>query len=732
MATDNSAGFTRRAFLAGMGGTAAGSAALGSVSGWVPPAAASTTAMTATRVETTRSGLTATVSPNGRWRVTTSVPAWTFAGSVGVPVSDARKATGRDRIGAYRQIDFAYQADGARRGSIRVYDDTPVVLFSVTNLAAAANSAPFPVFTSYPQLSYQLSYSGTFGVYQFNTFAGAGDSPWLYFDGNGDAFVLSAASHFEQAATVAGAQGSVSCGVSSSITALPAGFTQQTILAAGHGVGAVHHIWGGALTGLSGKTLPASDDGVVLNKLGYWTDHETTYYYDYEPALGYQGTLKAVADDWAAKGIPLGYMQLDSWFYPKGPGAQWSDVQDGEYLYEADPALFPDGLAAFREALGLPLLTHARWIDPSSPYWSKYQTSGGVVIDPRFWQNRMRYLRDSGVTTYEQDWLSEGAQPVYNLTDPDEFLGNMARHAAANGITIQYSMALPRNYLQTTLYDNVTHIRVSEDGFDSGKWDQFLYDSQLARSVGIWPWSDAFMSTETTNLLLCNLSAGPVGVGDPIGQESRANIMRVVRPDGVIVKPDVPIAPDDQTYLAEAAGTTPPMVAWTYSDHGDLRYGYVFSYARNTPSQTASFQPSALGVTGRAYVYDYFAGTGTLVRARGDYRQTVTSGTYWVVAPVGPSGIAFLGDAGKFVCLGTKRITSVSDRGTVKATVAFAPGERKVTLHGYSPTSPRVEAGPGAARPVTYDRATGIFSVVISPGPAASAAVTIAPGQAKH
>src|SRR5580658_6332510 len=106
MATDNSAGFTRRAFLAGMGGSAAGSAVVGSVTGWVPPAAASTTAMTATRVAAARSGLAAAVSPDGRWQVTTSAPAWTFAGSVGVPARNLRQATGLDRIGPYRQIDF--------------------------------------------------------------------------------------------------------------------------------------------------------------------------------------------------------------------------------------------------------------------------------------------------------------------------------------------------------------------------------------------------------------------------------------------------------------------------------------------------------------------------------------------------------------------------------------------------------------------------------------------------
>jgi ubiquinol-cytochrome c reductase iron-sulfur subunit len=38
---------------------------------------------------------------------------------------------------------------------------------------------------------------------------------------------------------------------------------------------------------------------------------------------------------------------------------------------------------------------------------------------------------------------------------------------------------------------------------------------------------------------------------------------------------------------------------------------------------------------------------------------------YYIVAPVGPSGIAFLGDAGQFVSLGRKRIASLKDDGAV-------------------------------------------------------------------
>jgi hypothetical protein len=135
---------------------------------------------------------------------------------------------------------------------------------------------------------------------------------------------------------------------------------------------------------------------------------------------------------------------------------------------------------------------------------------------------------------------------------------------------MQYCMPLPRDYLQSTLYQNLVTTRVSDDRFDRSRWDEFLYDSRLASALGEWPWVDVFMSNEIDNLLLATLSAGIVGVGDPIGQESRSALMQSVLPDGVIVKPDSPIVPLDQTYLGEAAGTMPPMVASTFTQHGPL------------------------------------------------------------------------------------------------------------------------------------------------------------------
>ena len=788
------------------------------------------------------------VTSDGAWQVSVGALGWTFAGTVGSAATGITTSPGHDALGAYTQTTFSYQSGGTKQATIRTYQAAPIVIFTETYVDAAANSGAFPTFATYPALPHTLSHQGCFGHYQFNSFDGAADSPWLFFDGDGNGFAISAADHFQQAETTMAANGAITAGVLASITELPAGFTRQTILAAGNSVEDTYRRWGGALTTLAGKSLPSSDAGPVLNTLGYWTDHGAVYYYAYDNSLGYTGTLQAVASEWANKKIPLGYLQLDSWWYPKGPQGDWTDNNDGEYLYQADATLFPDGLAAFQKQIGVPLVTHARWLTASSPYRTEYQTSGNVVIDPAFWQQVMSYLRDAGVIVYEQDWLCSNAQPVYNLTDPDAFFDNMASNAATETLTMQYCMALPRDYLQSIRYDNLTTIRVSDDRFESSKWDEFLYDSQLAASLGVWPWCDVFMSTETTNLLLANLSAGPVGVGDGLGQVNPANLWQVARPDGVIVKPDVPIVPTEATYLADAAGTNPAMVAATHVEHASgLRYAYVFSYARQLsappgvyqaenatlsgaiaahdnpgytatgyadyqnlsgdyvqwsvnvasagdyvlafryangdtanrplaitvngteagtlpfaptggwaswnfqtvtvalpagastiratatgasganidylditqgtpaqPNQAASFSPTELGITTPAYVYDYFAGTGQLVAAKASVNVAVTDGSYWIVAPVGPSGIAFLGDAGKFVAHGTKRIPHVSDDGVLRATIEFTEGEGPITVHGYAPTRPTAAATSGAISSSTYDPATHRFALTVT------------------
>jgi len=665
-------------------------------------------------------GLTLTVNADGRYAVQSQTPPFRFGGDLRTSVSDLATTAGMDNLGSFQEISFHYASSGMRAASVRIYSEKPIVLFSVTYLEAAPNAARFPDLTDYPSQLFHMTYSGIFGAHRFGVFAQ--DSPWVFFDAAANTFILSPASHFGVASTVMGSAQDIQSGVNSGIATLPQNFRYDAILVVEQGVNKAFDTWGRALTGLSGKSRPSNDAGVSLSRLGYWTDAGSSYYYNWEPNLGYAGTLLKVKQELDRQGAPLGYLQLDSWFYPKGPNAQWSSG-GGIYRYEADAGFFPDNLKKFQHDLGIPLVTHARWIDAGSPYRRQYKMSNNVATDPLYWDTIAEYLRDSGAVAYEQDWLGAQAQTNLNLEDEDAYLGNMARALQQRGLNMQYCMGLPSHYLQSTRYDNLTTIRVSEDRFNRNRWDDFLFASRFAGAVGIWPWSDVFMSGETDNLLISTLSAGPVGIGDRIADINGQNLLLAVRGDGVIVKPDVPLAPIDQTFVNDAQGSGKPMVASTYTDFERSRALYVFAYRRGADS-SVSFTPAALGVAGPVYVYSYFNGAGRVADGATAFQDSLDGDrAYYIVAPIGPSGIAFLGDAGHFVSLGKKRVVQLNDGGAVQATIAFANGEVSRTLFGYAPSAPQVTSGPGEID--SYDEDTHLFRLTVTPDADGTAVITI-------
>jgi hypothetical protein len=232
------------------------------------------------------------------------------------------------------------------------------------------------------------------------------------------------------------------------------------------------------------------------------------------------------------------------------------------------------------------------------------------------------------------------------------------------------------------------------------------------------------MSCETDNLLMATLSAGPLGVGDRLGTLQVGNLRRAVRPDGVIVKPDVPLTPLDSSFWSDSQNAQAPMIAATYSDFGDLRAWYFFLFAQGVNTQ-AQFRLSGAGVNGPVFLYDYFSDTGRVVQPDELLNEDVQEDRYLVAAPVGMSGIALIGDTGQFVTLGKKRVTALADNGVVHVSLAFADGEQSRNLQGYSPDAPMISAGSGAVGTRSYDAATGRFTVQVTPGPDGVASLRI-------
>jgi hypothetical protein len=674
------------------------------------------------------SGLKVSVYGDGSYRITASPYGWIFGGALGRPIGNISVSSGIDLAGAWQEIGFNYEP--ARTSSIRLYDRQAIVLFSTTYGADSSNNDPFPRFTSFPQglstFSYSTLWSYKFGFLNRN-------SPWLFFDAQANAILLSPAANFMTAVSQVASDGAIEAAIDGRIGTLPAGFAHRTILALAPGINAAFEQWGRTLTSLSGKNRPASDAVALLNRLSYWTDAGSAYYYNPSDESQYIPTLLQVPSDFTHSAAQIGSVELDSWHYPKGTPASWKNNGAGMDSFRADPAIFPNGLAAFQQALGLPLATHARWIDANSPLRSQYKMSGNVSIDPQYWKDYASYLAGSGVEILEQDWLSGPATADFNLTDPDAFLDNMASAMRDAGLKIVYCMPLWTHILQSTKYDNVVAARVSNDALSRGRWDELIFNSRIASAVGLWPFADAFASKNMRDVLLATLTAGPIGSGDALGSAIGSNLSRAVRSDGVIVKPDVPLAPTDSTFVGLSASEVAPVVAFTYTDHAGLRTAYVFAYDRVQGARSpVSFSPQSLGATAPAYVYDYFHKTGVLLEPGQTFTGSADyNGSYFVVAPVGTSGIAFLGDAGKFVSCGTKRIEQISDDGVLRVSVRFAAGEKGVVLHLYSPIQPVAAAEAGSMGALIPGKA-GNYRVVVSPDASGQAIVNFRIGPDQH
>jgi len=668
-------------------------------------------------------GITMTVEHDGRYSIQSADPNLVFTGKLPTPASALATSDGHDGIGDYREISFTFGA--GREGSIRTYEGRAAVLFTDRHTAASANDGGFPKLSASPAAPWHLSFLGKWAAFNFDLSGPEG--PWVNFDDAGHAFILSPASDFMVANLNHTADGAFESRVDPRISRIPEGFAHRTLLVVANGINHAFDTWGRALTDLNGKKRPTNDYDPTLESLGYWTDNGAGYYYDYESELGYTGTLLAMKDEFAKAGVSLGYMQMDSWWYPKGETGEWNHFYPwtpvGITRYEAHPALFPNGLGGFQKDLGLPLITHARWIDSKSPYRQKYKMSNNVIVDPAYWMSVGNYLRDAGVFAYEQDWLDEQATANYTIDDQNAFMDDMALLGEKFGLSMQYCMATPRHFLQSTKYDTLTTIRVSEDRFTRDKWDQFFYSSRLASAVGVYPFTDVFRSTEKNHLLIATLSAGIVGIGDRIGEVNGDNLLYAVRPDGVIVKPDVPAVPTDESILNDAHNAGEPLVSFTYTDHGPMRALYVFAHPR-TEDRTATFTPASLGLGGNVYVYDWFAGRGFRISGDDPWTKPIHGNpAYLVVVPVGKSGIALLGDLGKFVPLGKKRVSELSDNGVLDATLAFAAGEHSITIEGWAKSKPFAIAVQGKLGPLTFDEDSGRFQVEIFPGKSGTARI---------
>jgi len=508
---------------------------------------------------------------------------------------------------------------------------------------------------------------------------------------------------------------------------VPAGTVQRFLIVEGEGVNHTVDCWGRLMRRDSGVASPDRYADTGVSTLGYWTDNGAAYYYQTEGDMNEQDTLLAVKAEAASLGIPYGYFQIDSWWYFKEAqsGGLGGMLSGGVLEWKPMPEMFPDGLAAFRDQLGLPMIAHNRWVSPLSPYLQKYdfvmddpEAEMAIPTGPELFREFMQSCLDWGIETYEQDWLvSQYFGSRWLRNEPghlEQWLSNMHGAAAEAGLTTQICMTGAAHLMQAASHNNVTTVRTTidytKDVCKECYWPQFHINNMVAGALGVWPFKDNFQSSELhgqAEALVSSLSAGMVGVSDAIGKTVKDFVLATCRQDGVLLKPDRPatpidpmFTPNERPFTVSTVSTVKGVGEWTYiaafhiasahpkrSDedrlweillYDDVGVANMFNYPETVTDWSFDMLRD-IGQVGERVLYNWRTGTAVAIEDTFDLPEVEGHNdfTYLVLAPVSENGLALIGEPAKYVTMADKRMIGVKvQKNGFKVTVAGKPGER--------------------------------------------------------
>ena len=390
----------------------------------------------------------------------------------------------------------------------------------------------------------------------------------------------------------------------------------------------------------------------------YWTDNGAAYWYRTEPGHDPAGSIVAARRDLRAGAGAGGRVQLDSWFYPHAElrpfdTDEWVSRRRrwwrGRSARRAARRHRDSALAAGRPAARRP---HPPPVLEGANRRRGASRGGRPHAAPATPSAYERWLdqglagasRPSSTTGWSRcSSGSGGSRPPGRARAWQEGIDRAARE---RGITLQWCMATPADFAQTTTLTQVTSIRTCGDhGYiaTAGQlWAWFCTTNALARSLGLMPFKDVFRADPEVagdngepEALLSALSTGPVGLGDRVGRFDPALALRTCRADGILVKPDVPIAATDESMLANAGvpqraaggrvlSTTPPGGGPTWS--GSTPTPPTSPSAARSPLPIwATAPPRRRGGLGLAGPHRHPAGAGRHLARRAGPRAGPTS-----------------------------------------------------------------------------------------------------------
>lgn len=485
---------------------------------------------------------------------------------------------------------------------------------------------------------------------------------------------------------------------------VPAGFSTSLAVLAGDSPRTLLEEWASLL-----RITPrlAVDHDTLGRSVSYWTDNGAAYWYRTEPPRDVTETLADAVASVEAAGVPIGAVQLDSWFYPHEDirpfdTEEWVVPPSGLVDWTPRTDILPEGIAPLRDAVGAkPLVTHCRHLSAASPLTERFDCwTDNAYAHPTgtdYYEELLDRAARWGVETFEHDWLVECFTGVRGLRAAPgrarAWQEGIDRAAADRNMTLQWCMATPADFFQTATLARVTSIRTSGDhGYLVGPgflWAWFCYSNALARALGLAPFKDVFSSGgdhAEVEALLSALSTGPVGLGDAIGTTDADVVAATCRADGTIVRPDVPIAAVDACFRQQAVARPVPLVAECHTDHPAGRWVQVFcaNTFRGEEPITGRVDLGPAWPSSPVVALDLRNGTTSHPDAGWDTALEPAEWTHHLLAPqLADGALAVFGDVTKHAPVGRARIASITETGA-GVEIVIAGSDEMVTVSGWA------------------------------------------------
>ncbi|MFX0098308.1 MAG: hypothetical protein ACFFCS_01930 [Candidatus Hodarchaeota archaeon] len=492
----------------------------------------------------------------------------------------------------------------------------------------------------------------------------------------------------------------ISCGLAGTVEKTPENFSLESLLCFDKGINRIVEGWGALFRKRHGGEIRDPYSSPITAYLGYNTDNGACYYYNTEKGMNYEETMIAVSDHHKEIGLPMGYYELDSWWYPKSyeklPGLL-KVFLFGSAMHWGEPPkkdIFPNGLKHLWDKLdNKPLMCHSRWFSPMSHYVNEYdfyvqkaswksfwQPLFAAPKNQDFWDDLFKACKEWGLSCYLQDWLSYQYDEIDVMKSTVDFADKWTRYmgkgAEKQGMTLQYCMAPSSFMMQAVKIPNVMQARASDDhnGMQTRRWyhPHFTQTSMLCNAIGFLPHKDTFFSSRKKlfwyyrernpkmECLAAALSAGPVAPSDKLGNEDVELLMKTCRSDGLLLKPDKPATVIDlmfkehaKYYASSTHSKKPSGLTWYYLHLTNL-------WASRVKDKT--FTLDDLEITGEYLAYFFEEKKMQVLDSTSDkmeFNLKKEGQELAIMCPKLLDGVYLVGNPEKFVTCASKQVINV-------------------------------------------------------------------------